>query len=171
MENNYVPHLIPNGHRFLQTVIEFRVLRALKMATEVVWACNVKWVGQDSFSLVLTCAISTRMSGIRKRSNVGKDPGRFKMACKLSCLCLTHAGSHSWNEQKRKERKISFFCTCALLFTFIIFMPVPTGFFLCLCLCLYLLHKWEPGFKASWGTLPPCFENWKLELHKFQKVN
>ena len=39
---------------------------------------------ENDLSLVFICAISTRMSGIRKRSNVGEDPVRFKMAWESS---------------------------------------------------------------------------------------
>ena len=43
-KQNYIAHFMSDGNRLLYTVIEIRVSGALKMATEVMWARNVKWV-------------------------------------------------------------------------------------------------------------------------------
>ena len=45
-KQNYTAHSMSDGNRLLYTVIEFRVSGAPKMATEVMWARNVRWVSK-----------------------------------------------------------------------------------------------------------------------------
>ena len=45
-KQNYKAHLMSDGHRLLYTVTAYRVLSALKLATEVMWARNVKWMSK-----------------------------------------------------------------------------------------------------------------------------
>ena len=45
-KQNFISHLISDGNGLLCTMIESRVSGALKMATEVMWARNVKLVSR-----------------------------------------------------------------------------------------------------------------------------